>query len=685
MSAPLSRPAVGALRLPRAGHAPALAAAAALLSASAAARAGSFDAQGEFHFDEAAVWTLDFEQGLPETDEPVELVESDSALSGSHVLSVGAYQQGEFIATVPTLPLTYRASVWVRGGEGAGFLVVAYSDDQGRADEISTLYPTGRLTSDGWVELANEGLRVDGARATIVAMGVFAPSGAEVDGLELVPDGEIEGVPNAVCDGAVDADACGVGQICMWSECRSVNGWVPPIPRDRDDVADYLEYRLRYLFGPYLERTLDLPVAATALAQMRLASDPWGYWNGFMLAVRRLHDGHTSTTGTASWVLENPKPLTICFLEGDADLSHAAAPSHPLYHDVLVSHAGADHHLGLRAGDRLVSVDGMHPIEWARSLVTTNWSQPAISNHRTFAEIASNLRSTISRYANAIVVIRCDSAQGSCAEPETISIAELALEPVDTPVDAVACDNRPLRHLADSPASHQGAWDDVFYGIVNESDETERIYGVEWESLMTNGNDYMGPALRAAVNAIRADGRGAIFDHRTGNGGTSAGAAIIWDFAASRHPLDVFQFRQRAEDEQPTLAEGMALFEQAFAEGTMEYAGSSSPTTMPVALLLTEDVSASDWLPLGLQGAPTVRSFGPYETNGAFSTRFMLTYWFGMQVVLAVGDTFVADGRSLNGTGVVPDELVLPRQSDLLAGTDTVFTRALEWVRGELP
>ena len=57
------------------------------------------------------------------------------------------------------------------------------------------------------------------------------------------------------------------------------------------------------------------------------------------------------------FVLDNPRPLSLCFLEGDADLSHAAAPKDPDYLDVLVSHTGADHTLGLHAGDRHVGVD----------------------------------------------------------------------------------------------------------------------------------------------------------------------------------------------------------------------------------------------------------------------------------------------------------------------------------------
>ena len=210
---------------------------------------------------------------------------------------------------------------------------------------------------------------------------------------------------------------------------------------------------------------------------------------------------------------------------------------------------------------------------------------------------------------------------------------------------------------------------------------------MEWESLSTtNGQDGVGAALSAAVQSFTSEAAaGVIFDHRTGTGGTLIGPAIVWNFAVQNHPISLMHTRQRAEDEQPSLSEGLAIFDQALAQGWVDHAGSSFPTTMPVALLITEDVSASDWLPLGMKNAgPNVRIFGPYQTNGGFSTRFILGYWLGVNYVLASGDTFLPDGSTANGTGVEPDVVVLPLQSDLLAGKDTVFEAALSWVRQEL-
>ena len=92
-----------------------------------------------------------------------------------------------------------------------------------------------------------------------------------------------------------------------------------------------------------------------------------------------------------------------------------------------------------------------------RALIDVNWSQPGISNHSTFAELASSLQRMISRYAETIEVIRCDAAKATCGAPETIVIGTLPEDPPGTPFDGVSCDNRPIRHLAGAPKNHATA------------------------------------------------------------------------------------------------------------------------------------------------------------------------------------------------------------------------------------
>lgn len=657
------------------------------LAATGEAGAGAFTDEGAYLFDPTAVVTLDFEGAAPEgTPEPVE---DAGALHGKKILQLGQFQGVDFEVALPADRRSYRVSAWIRGREALATLEISYSD---RVDDVAALFPTGRVTSDGWVEIANDHVRVDGARVKKAVVGVFSPGGADVDAVEIVPDGDASTFPaiaNATCTGVAGASVCAADQVCVFNECRNVGGWVPPIPEDRDRVADYLASRMKLLFGPFQERTHHLPASLVAIEQMKSAKDPWTYWNGFALAVRKLHDGHTATGNLTDTIFRNRRPLGVCFIEGDADLTHETAPKDPDYLDVLVSHVNAENTIGFAPGDRLVKIDGQHPIAWARALIEVHWSLPPTSNPRTFAELASSLHRLIGRYASEIEIVRCDGPTGTCGAPEKISIAELPFLPAGEQGPSVTCDNRPKRHLPDSPADHDNdSPNGVYSGIVVESDETEKIYGLEWESLYsTTGADGIAPGLKQAVNTWKEEGaRGVILDHRTGTGGTILGPKILWNYAVPRRANDYYEDRQRGEDEQPGLAAGKAIFDAADAENDVNYAGSANPETdVPVALLLTEDVSASDWLPLGMKGAPKVKLFGPFETNGAFSTLYSFGYWLGMSYSIAVGDTFLPDGSTANGTGVLPDVLVMPKQSDLIAGKDTVYEAALAWVRSELP
>lgn len=668
---------------------------------SSAAQASDFGEDGRFAFDAEALVAVGFEPGdVPEA--PAEPVES--ALQGDQALKLTEFGSADVVVELPQEPRLLHASVWVRGGESVAALAFYGPDTALGIDTVAQLFPTGRMTSDGWIELASD-VRYDGVHAAVTQVSFFSPSGAEIDALEILDrgpltagdvgldtpgeSGPIPGGLGASCDGATDGSGCPAGATCLFGTCRDVAGSVPPIPPNRDEVADYLAARLEIIFGPFENREIDLPVARVALERMRHADNPWDFWNGFLLAVRRLHDGHTSTSSLADFYLRNQRPIALCFIEGDADLSHDVAPADPNYLDVLVSHAGADRNMGMRRGDRLVRVDGRHPIAWARSLIEIHGSISPTSNHETFAELAEQLRGLVARYAHTLEIVRCDE-DGECGDVETIDLDEaLPLLADGVPFDGIACDNRPLRHLETSPPTHASeSGDSVYGGLVLGTDPAEKIYGLEWESLYTSGQDGVGPALREWVDTWSDEEAAAvILDHRSGNGGTLAAPTILWDHFVATRESDAYVDRQRAGDERPSLAEGRAIYEAAKEHGLANIVGTDDPAGAgtKVALLLTRDVSASDWMPLGFKGSPNVRIFAPFETNGAFSTRYMLSYWLGMTYVLASGDTFVPSGETLNGHGVEPDERVLPLQSDLSQDRDTVFEAALAWIREDAP
>jgi len=140
-----------------------------------------------------------------------------------------------------------------------------------------------------------------------------------------------------------------------------------------------------------------------------------------------------------------------------------------------------------------------------------------------------------------------------------------------------------------------------------------------------------------------------------------------------------------ANDEGPsTVEEGQQWF-SSYKSLLGEKAGSSKPhSDIPVALLLTWDVSASDFLPYELKGGKRVRLFGPGPTMGAFGTFYQYSYWGGLLWSLAAQDSISPEGVTMTGHGVIPDELILPTQSDLLKGRDTLHDAAVAWIRKEM-
>jgi C-terminal processing protease CtpA/Prc len=148
--------------------------------------------------------------------------------------------------------------------------------------------------------------------------------------------------------------------------------------------------------------------------------------------------------------------------------------------------------------------------------------------------------------------------------------------------------------------------------------------------------------------------------------------------------VTLMPIHKAAWDGPASVSEGIALF-NSFASTSPYVVGSEQyDAALPVALITHRDGSASDYLPQGMKGAPKTRLFGPGPTAGAFSTFIQFVYWGEVSFQFASGDTITKDGAALIGHGVVPDEIVEQKQSDLLAGKDSIHEAALAWVRQEL-
>jgi hypothetical protein len=659
-----------------------------------AARASSFDEEGRWVADPEAVFVQSFETddgtalGIDCTEENSctwSSLADELPLSGERYVRASAQQSGFRVAvTLPAENRSYRVAVWVRHARVSARIVAEYTEESARPSDTAYLFPTGRVTSDGWVELVTNPMSITGRDLDSAYVRIEATD-VDVDAIEIVPEGEYDA--GGTCFGAFDP-VCGPEAICVGERCRPGRNFVPPLPaeKDREAFTKYLISRVQKFFGGKLSRAQYLPSALAKMSEMSSAQTPWQYWGAFAHGVRLLHDWHTSMS-SAIEQQNGPRRLGVCFIEGEADLTQTVWPSTVGRADILVANVGPEATQSLVPGDRLVAVDGEHPIDWAKKLLAIHWGFHVATDPNVDADLAESMRGLITRYAKSFSVIRCQTTGPSCASTvETISVKDLA-----TSGEVPSCDNRPSYHLDNPPEStgeitvfHQVPffpWQDR----VSDSPVGEDIYGMTFDNLY---GPVLTPSFQTSNQFFRDNARGVILDHRAGNGGTiDAPQALTELIRPTEENAASTGFMEFAGYDGPqTPEEGVALWQHLkSAVSTIYTIGSANPDLeLPVALIIHRDGSASDWLPLGFKGAPNARVFGPHQTAGAFSSFYQFGYWSRIDFQLASGDTILPDGSALIGHGVEPDEIVNHTQTSLLSGKDLPYEAALAWVRKNL-
>lgn len=650
------------------------------------AQAGSFDTNGDFSFTPDAFRVEGFENFTEVTGLTVIDAKPDAtALEGARFVRTEAAGGGGGGATISFSVaaadlVSVRLRMFTRHGSLNTSFRVGYTDvDTNGPGSTVSCFPTGLVTSDGWTECVTAAVRVDGARAPTLTAS-FQGSNVDIDAIELEITDAVKA--SVKCAGAFDT-VCGAGNFCASGWCRVGAQYVPPLPPvdQRGQLAAFLEGRLRLVFGGHYTRKERLPFALQSVSAMADATDPWTFWNGFATAIHRLQDWHSTISGSPE-LIGARQAFAVCLVEGDADLSQTQWPSDPVLKDLLVSHTGATGNAGLKAGDRVVAVDGKHPIAWAESLDVIDWGYWHSDDPNGHAEAAERLPGLIQRFAKAITIVRCDAVASTCSAPETIQVADL--DPDDASIVYPSCDHRPKYHLATGGPDE--ATHDVqapYFGLLADSADGENLYGMIWNDVYLS--DPTNNPYAPAMDEFRANASGVILDHRTGNGGVEYAAEYLTQlFRASDAAIAVSAAptgTQGLFDDPFTVAEGLAIYNSLKSDSVSAYniGSASARTDLPTALLLARDGSASDWFPLGMKGGEKVRLFGR-RTAGAFST-FTQFRFYGMSWQLASGDLVMKDGTPRIGQGVTPDEEIVPLQSDLIVGKDTVYERALSWVR----
>ncbi|MCU0691404.1 MAG: S41 family peptidase [Polyangiaceae bacterium] len=643
------------------------------------AASATFNELGVHAFDANALFTEGFEDFQPTGS--MQVVQG-GALEGERFLRVRTHGEEPAPVPIPVGPAqkAYRFRLFVRSSSSwYPAVTVTYPDGDGIPMSYATLYPTGVMTSDGWLELSSAPVSIDGLRSPLVTLSVTS-STVDMDALEVVeePGGYVHGGACAT----VGANDCATGRLCMHGYCQDVAATVPPLPAasDRALVADVLKRKFDIFFGGVTTRTGPLREALATLDKMRISDNPWTFWNRLATAVVQLHDSHTMPFGLPNYLLRGGRAFPICMVEGDADLSHHLAPPHGQYADVLVSHVGPAKNLGLRPGDRIVAVDGMHPVQWMRSLVGLSWINSSACDPDVQSSSVEDLTAAIPAFATSIQVIRCNPS-GTCSPLE--SILASSFERDDAQTVHPSCDHRPAYHLAqNNPDSVTHDFDDVRFGVLADSQPGEDLYGMIWND--TEWWQNTSNPWSSAYRTFRQRAKGVVLDHRTGNGGTPEGAAYLTELSLPPKTVSVWSLNTMLGLYDPPFSadDGLALFDIWRNDSARSWSVGSSKSLngVRIAVLLARDVSGSDFFPFGVKGSPTTKLFGS-KTMGAFSTFFTFETASFLGWTLASGDFVDAAGGPQIGHGVEPDEQVLPRQSDLTIGKDTAYERALAWVR----
>lgn len=656
------------------------------------ARAAVFDDMGRLSFRSDAVWTQSFESWTPPDggSGDLKVVEGSPALHGDKQLHLRLAEDAFSLQLPIGMPSgRFRVSYWIKGDCVGG---AAADYDDGTPPSLVHAFPTGRITSDGWIEMQTAALDADGTalgadiRMFLRAYDASSPVEVELDAVEIVRDGDY--VAPESCTQWNDP-VCGDDAMCVRGICHDARGWFPPLPDQttRKAIAAYWKQKISDTFGPYVPRKQAMPDALQALDDLPDATSNVRFWSSFTRAIRLLSDAHTYTRSPFLTQIRAEHPFNGCFMQGDADLTHDAWPSDPSWPDVLVSHVGKDLTWNLHPGDRLVAVDGVHPLAWVRQLFPESpwvWVADDPAQH---ANLLALLRGAIPLHARAITVIRCDSNVGTCnSSPEQVEITSMPRVSPSDPIELVGCDSRPSFHVPGAPDDHRfasGLEDPtIVEGALFESKPEEKLRGLVWNTLLGDGESQAADVLLLKAVKSWQSARGVVQDHREGHGGTAATANILIGFSRKTYWPLVSLLRAHVQDEGPIDAEEGKQWFNDLKASHGEKAGSSTPRAdIPVALLLTWDVSASDILPFEMQGVPNVRLFGPGPTMGAFGTFYQYSYWGGLLWSIGAEDSISPAGVTLSGHGVVPDEIVVPRQSDLLKGHDTVHDAALAWIR----
>jgi hypothetical protein len=646
---------------------------------------------------------------------------------------------GFSVGAEPELDVVYPSKSQPVGPDGFG-RIVAVRTGRETSDGWAE-YSTGPI--DGEIVFANipVGAIILTARFA-TRTGTFArdafdlaPSGSDgvldtkayalVDAVEIEP-APGSPMPASSCTQATAATACGSLGECSFGRCIDgslIWGAVPAAADHRADMVNRWAFIAQHLGADRKAAANAATVfSTTAVAAVAGATAAPAFYGGLNTLVSSVRDGHTSLGVSQSGdtvffeALSSfgsySGSLDVCFGLAEDDVSGAAGrPVYAVFWMAPMSALGSAFGGTIAPGDMLVQVDGLAPDAWLDT-VEPRFAY-SVPNDAT-AEPAARallLARALAKYATTAAFSSC-TAQGACTT-KTVPVAGI-LDAFLTGSTfqgtsyqgATASSRRCSGRFVDSVAAWTTANDETAYDVpvVDTSGGVTAVEfdGYEGQYSATATGNY--PTWTTPMDQATASGQNLLVDARLGHGGLFLlGRYLVHRIRGTASPYFGYAVpRGTWDDPDPSW-----LFDPSAAEcadgnydapdfcgwsgGNSDGSTLASPpaAAVKIAWVNGNDISMNDITPRDLLGAPNVRVFGGVPTWGAYGevsqvppigpgwapgSIAVLDIRFGSNFATAIAAPWGS------GTGVPPDQVVLQKVSDILAGTDTVLTTARAWL-----
>ena len=690
-----------------------------LCACASSARAANFDdAAGVVRLDGAAALAVSFdsEQGLANlpvrvlalqrttdyvlftasTDAPTFASDAVEGRGALRIPGTRAVLLGDQASLAPFSGKRIEITMFARADGALPELRAIYGDAPLTEDDLTfplgrvIAFRTGRVTSDGWVELSTG--PIDGAMTTTgVLRGLLLTStiGGTAEGAWSADALEIHTwggplVSGGACSLAEEASACAKGAACVEGLCIDsavVYGPMLPLETRKDIVSRVISSVTRVQEDRHAAANAAAGFAKDMPAVALNADTPMAFYRPLATSFGAARGAHSfapspdvssrASAGAALTVRYYGGELNGCFGMVDKDLSgggrgygvYAVASPSPLV-----------------VGDVVTTIDGEAPDPWI-ARTSTELGLIASDPDSDAAFAATELHALIMRYGLELVVDRC--AGGTCS-PVTIDLAALRKAQI-TPA-TLTCSPR-FQLAVDVPS---GTDPNAYETAIAEASN-----GVM--SLHTNGEPIGVTSWVTTVSGAFDSGLPMIVDKRRGDGGGGDPLETWGGYMRRASNIGIF-FVERVDhaaiDGAPGVLDQLLSCDGKSADGNCGLVFFDGPAAKPGTLQKTAwlnvlDASASDMATFFAKGAGNVRIFAPNRTAGLFGSLGILggflPTWSGGSVQITdvrAGATPAEreSGVFRSGTGIEPDEVVVQLQSDLLANRDTMLTRARAWV-----